>query len=154
MNITVIFKRHIKIILNYNLIESINFLQNNFKGQEMAKILIVDDASLIRTVADRAAREAGFDTVLACDGLEAIEMLKDHKIDLIFSDINMPRMGGLEMVTIIKQDPGYKFIPVVMLTTEAGDDLKAQGKALGVKAWLVKPFNKEKFLLALEKLLG
>lgn len=120
----------------------------------MPKILIVDDASLIRTVADKAAREAGYETVLACDGTEGLEMLKDHKIDLIFSDINMPKMGGLEMVGIIKQDPNYKFIPVVMLTTEAGDDLKAKGKELGVKAWLVKPFNKDKFLLALEKLIG
>ncbi len=59
-----------------------------------------------------------------------------------------------EMVAEIKKDPAYKFLPIVMLTTESKDDLKAKGKALGVKAWLVKPFNKAKFLIALEKLLG
>jgi len=120
----------------------------------MAKILIVDDASLIRLVADKAAKGAGHETVLAENGEEGLAALGDNQIDLIFSDINMPVMGGLEMVEIIKGNPQYKFIPIVMLTTESNPALKEQGKALGVKAWLLKPFNKDKFLLALTKLLG
>ncbi len=120
----------------------------------MAKILIVDDASLIRLVADKAAKDAGHETVLAENGEEGLAVLDNETVDLIFSDINMPVMGGLEMVEIIKSSPLHKFIPIVMLTTESNPSLKEQGKALGVKAWLLKPFNKNKFLLALTKLLG
>ena len=119
----------------------------------MANILIVDDASLIRSVASKAAEEAGHTVVLAEDGKDGLEKLESFNVDLVFSDVNMPQMGGLEMVEIIKQDPKYKFLPIVMLTTESKPELKAKGKELGVKAWLVKPFNKAKFLLALEKLL-
>ena len=120
----------------------------------MAKILIVDDASLIRSVAQKAAINAGHEAVVAENGQEGLKTLQSEKFDLIFSDVNMPVMGGLEMVEQIKKDPAYKFIPIVMLTTESNPELKAQGKALGVKAWLLKPFNKDKFLMACEKLVG
>ena len=65
----------------------------------------------------------------------------------------MPVMGGLEMVEKIKQNDIYKYIPIIMLTTESNPDLKAKGKALGVKAWMLKPFNKNKFFMAVKKLL-
>ncbi|MCK5293021.1 MAG: response regulator [Arcobacteraceae bacterium] len=117
-------------------------------------ILIVDDASLIRSVASKAAESVGYNVVTAQDGSDGLVKLRENQIDLIFSDVNMPQMGGLEMVAEIKKDPANKFLPIVMLTTESSPELKSQGKALGVKAWLVKPFNKSKFLLALEKLLG
>lgn len=117
-------------------------------------ILIVDDSSMIRSVAGRAAELLGFDVVTATDGREGIEKTKLYNFDLIFSDVNMPQMDGLEMVAQIKKIDAYKFVPIVMLTTEAGEDLKSKGKALGVKAWMVKPFNKDKFSLVLEKLLA
>ena len=117
-------------------------------------VLIVDDASLIRSVANKAAQAAGYKTVLATNGVEGFEMLEANKIDMIFSDINMPVMGGMEMVEKIRSMDKYQFLPIVMLTTESSAALKAQAKAHGVKAWLLKPFNKEKFLLVLKKLLG
>ncbi|MCK4975258.1 MAG: response regulator [Sulfurimonas sp.] len=118
------------------------------------KILIVDDASLIRNVTHKAAIEAGYETVLANDGQAGIDALKDNKFDLIFSDINMPIMGGLEMIEKIRELEEYRFVPIVMLTTESKSELKKRAQELGVKAWLLKPFNKEKFLLVLNKLLG
>lgn len=118
------------------------------------KILIVDDASLIRNVTQKAAQEAGYDTVLAKDGQEGLTLLEQGGIDLIFSDVNMPIMGGLEMVEAIRSNDKFKFIPIVMLTTESKPELKKKAQDLGVKAWLLKPFNKEKFLLVLSKLLG
>jgi len=122
------------------------------KDHDMAKILIVDDASLIRMVALKAVIEAGHEAVLAENGLQGVEVFKSTPIDFIFSDINMPVMGGFDMIREIKQLPGGSFIPIVMLTTESNEELKAQGKALGVNAWLLKPFNKEKFMLVLKKL--
>ena len=120
----------------------------------MAKILVADDAGLIRMVTKKAIEEAGHEAVVVENGAEGLEALKHHQFDLIFSDVNMPIMGGLEMVENIKKVQAYKFIPIVMLTTESSDELKEKGKALGVKAWMLKPFNKEKFIMVLQKLLG
>ena len=120
----------------------------------MGKILIVDDSSLIRSVASGATIEAGHEPVVAENGQEGLDMLSQHKIDLIFSDVNMPVMGGLDMVANIKNNDSYKFIPIIMLTTESNPDLKAKGQALGVKAWMLKPFNKKKFFMAVKKLMA
>ncbi|MBU0719958.1 response regulator [bacterium] len=120
----------------------------------MGRVLIVDDASLVRTVAKKAALEAGHEVVVAEDGQKGLEAIKEFQFDIIFSDINMPVMSGLEMVENIRKEPAYKYVPIVMLTTESNADLKAKGKEMGVKAWLLKPFNKDKFLMACEKLLG
>lgn len=120
----------------------------------MGKILIVDDSSLIRSVASSAAVEAGHEAIVAENGQEGLDKLSDDKFDLIFSDVNMPIMGGLEMVEKIKENDAYKYIPIVMLTTESSPDLKAKGQALGVKAWMVKPFNKKKFFMAVKKLIA
>lgn len=120
----------------------------------MGKILIVDDSSLIRSVASSAAEEAGYEPIVAENGQIGLELLAEHKFDLIFSDVNMPVMGGIEMVENIKNNPEYKFIPIVMLTTESNPTLKAQGQELGVKAWMLKPFNKKKFFMAVKKLMA
>ncbi|MDQ7067018.1 MAG: response regulator [Sulfurimonas sp.] len=120
----------------------------------MGRILIVDDSSLIRSVASSAAVEAGHEAILAENGQEGLDVLRTQKIDLIFSDVNMPVMGGLEMVENIKENESYKYIPIIMLTTESNPDLKAKGQALGVKAWMLKPFNKKKFFMAVKKLIS
>lgn len=118
------------------------------------KILIVDDASLIRNVAHKAAVEAGYETVLAENGQAGLDALEENEIDLIFSDVNMPVMSGLEMVEKIRAQEKFKYIPIVMLTTESKAELKELAQKFGVKAWFLKPFNKDKFLLVLNKLLG
>jgi len=120
----------------------------------MGKILIVDDSSLIRAVASDAATEAGHEPIIAENGQEGLDMLNLHKFDLIFSDINMPVMGGLEMVEKIKQNDESKYIPIIMLTTESNPELKKKGQVLGVKAWMLKPFNKKKFFMAVKKLMA
>ena len=117
-------------------------------------ILVVDDASMIRNLASKTAEAAGYKVVTAEDGMDGLAKLAENEIDFLFSDINMPQMNGLEMVEQIRKNPKYEFLPIVMLTTEKKEELKSQGKALGVKAWLVKPFNKNKLLTVLEKLLG
>jgi two-component system, chemotaxis family, chemotaxis protein CheY len=117
-------------------------------------ILIVDDSSLIRNVASKAAFEAGLNVITATDGYEGLAKAKHQKFDLIFSDVNMPQMGGLEMIEAIRKIDGHQYTPIVMLTTESKEELKKIGKSLGVKAWMVKPFNKEKFAIVLEKVLS
>ena len=121
----------------------------------MKKILVVDDSSMIRLVVSKAAKKMNYNVIEATNGQEGLDQLLKHSdISLILSDINMPIMNGLEMVEKIKEDEHYKYIPIVMLTTESKDELKQQGRELGVKAWMVKPFNEKTFLKALMKILG
>jgi len=121
----------------------------------MKKILIVDDSSMIRLVVSKAAKKAGYDIIEASNGKEGLEQLnKNENISLILSDINMPIMGGMEMISEIKDDDSAKFIPIVMLTTEDSEELKQKGRELGVKAWMVKPFNEKTFIKAMMKLIG
>ncbi len=117
------------------------------------KILLVDDSVSIRQVAGIALRRAGYETVEASNGKEALGLLDGNKLNLIISDVNMPVMNGIEFLKAVKQHPTSKFTPVVMLTTEAGDDLKQQGRAAGAKAWIVKPFQPQTLLDAVSKLI-
>lgn len=119
------------------------------------KILAVDDSSMIRTVVSKAAKKAGYEIVVAINGQEGLDKLKENDdVALVLSDVNMPVMDGLQMVEHIKSDPSTKYIPIVMLTTESKEELKQKGRALGVKAWMVKPFNEKTFLKAVMKLIG
>jgi len=120
----------------------------------MRRILIVDDSRLIRSVASTAVKEAGHEPIVAKNGQEGLDILDIEKIDLIFSDVNMPVMNGLEMVEKIKNNEKYMYVPIVMLTTESNPDLKARARDLGVKAWMIKPFDKKKFFMAVKKLLA
>ncbi len=123
----------------------------------MAKtILIVDDSVSLRKVVAIALTGAGYEVVEAGDGLDALDKLAGmagRKVHLIISDVNMPRMGGLEFVRQVKANAAYKFTPVIMLTTEGQDSMKEQGRAAGAKAWILKPFNPPQMLNAVAKLI-
>ena len=122
--------------------------------QNMAKtILIVDDSTSFRNVVSLALKDAGYEIIQACDGKDALSKLDGKKINLIISDVNMPFMDGLSFVKAAKQLTAYKFTPVIMLTTESGDAKKAEGKAAGVRAWVVKPFQPPLLLDAVAKLI-
>lgn len=116
------------------------------------KILLVDDSESVRQVARIALRGAGYDVLEACDGTDALSKLTGDKVHLIVSDVNMPKMDGITFLKEVKRHPNYKFTPVIMLTTEAGQDKKEEGKAAGAKAWIVKPFNPQTLVDAVSKL--
>lgn len=119
----------------------------------MAKtILVVDDSMSIRQVVSIALKGAGYDVIEACDGKDALAKMTGQKIHLIISDVNMPNMDGITFLKQVKASPKYKFTPVIMLTTEAGKDKMAEGKAAGAKAWVVKPFQPPQMLDAVAKL--
>lgn len=119
----------------------------------MAKtIMIVDDSASLRQVVSIALKGAGYDVVEACDGKDALSKLNGDKINLIISDVNMPNMDGITFVKEAKKLASYKFIPIIMLTTESQEGKKAEGQAAGAKAWVVKPFKPEQMLNAVSKL--
>lgn len=119
----------------------------------MAKtILVVDDSSSLRQVVKMALQGAGYDVLEAGDGAAALALLDGRKIHMVVCDVNMPRMNGIEFVKAAKALAAYKFLPILMLTTESQEDKKAQGKAAGAKAWMVKPFAPATLLDAVSKL--
>jgi two-component system chemotaxis response regulator CheY len=120
-------------------------------------IMIIDDATAIRQVVELTLKESGYDTLQAADGNDALSKLDGSNIDLIICDVNMPNLNGIGFLEAVKSDDkysSYKFTPIIMLTTEAGEDMKSKGKELGAKAWLVKPFKPDQLLSSVEKLLA
>lgn len=119
----------------------------------MAKtIMIVDDSASLRQVVSIALKGAGYDTLEACDGKDALGKLAGRKVHLIISDVNMPVMDGISFVREVKKSVEHRFTPVIMLTTEAGQDRKQLGQEAGAKAWVVKPFQPAQMLTAVSKL--
>lgn len=119
----------------------------------MAKtILVVDDSASFRSVVGLALKGAGYEVIEACDGQDALSKLDGRKIHLIISDVNMPNMDGITLVSEIRKLPNYKFTPIMMLTTESQPEKKEAARAAGAKAWLVKPFQPPALLDAVAKL--
>ena len=117
-------------------------------------ILIVDDSAAIRKILQRVLRQAEIaigNILEAAEGLEALETLKQHKIDLVLSDINMPKMDGLQLLSAIKASPVWRHLPVVMITTEGGEAKVAEAVKLGAIGYVRKPFTADQIK---EKLLG
>lgn len=120
----------------------------------MAKtIMIVDDSDTMRSVVAGVLKGAGYDVLEGRDGKDALGKLTGQKVHLMISDVNMPNMDGFEFVSEVKKMPAYRFTPVIMLTTEIAESKKEKGRAVGAKAWVVKPFQPEQMLAAVEKLI-
>ena len=117
----------------------------------MKTILTVDDSATMRQMVGFVLKGAGYEVIDAVDGRDALSRLNGREINLILSDINMPNMDGLEFTRQLRALPQYKFVPVVLLTTESHPEKKQEGKAAGATAWIVKPFNPEQLLVVVKK---
>lgn len=117
----------------------------------MPRILVVDDAKTMRDTLKDLLVPNGFDVIEAGNGEQGLEMLSQHAVDLVISDLNMPGMDGLTMCKHIKEQ-GYN-TPIFMLTTQTSPELKAQAKEFGVLAWIVKPHKDEILLGGIRKVL-
>ncbi len=116
-------------------------------------IMVIDDSASLRQVVSIALKTAGFDVLEAADGKDALGKLDGRKIHLMICDVNMPVMDGITFVTEAKKLPGYRFVPIIMLTTESRESRKQEGQDAGAKAWVVKPFRPEQMLQAVTKLI-
>jgi len=115
----------------------------------MAKILIVDDSNMLRDMVKYALNEGGYpDVVEAIDGVDALAKAKVTSFDLVVTDINMPNMNGFELIAELRKLSVYASTPILTLTTEKNDDMKARGKQAGATGWIVKPFVPEQLLKA------
>ena len=121
----------------------------------MAKtIMTADDSASIRQMVTFTLQQAGYDVIEAVDGKDADKKIDDSNIDMLITDLNMPNMDGIELIKSVRSKPKYKFIPVVMLTTESQDEKKQEGKAAGATGWIVKPFKPEQLLAVVKKVMG
>jgi twitching motility two-component system response regulator PilG len=115
-----------------------------------AKVLVIDDSNTIRRSAEIFLRQGGHEVVLAEDGFDALAKVNDHAPELIFCDILMPRLDGYQTCAIIKRNPRFAHVPVIMLSSKDGLFDKARGRMVGSQDYLTKPFTKEQLLRAVE----
>ncbi len=118
------------------------------------KVLTVDDSATMRDMVCHTLRDAGYDTVEASDGAKALEVMQHQRVDLIITDLNMPNMDGFTLIEQARANPAYRFTPILMLTTESDMQKKERGRAAGATGWVVKPFNPEKLVQAVNKVCG
>ena len=105
----------------------------------MSKILIVDDSMVIRKMVRKSLEDNNHETGQAENGQEGFEAFESGSYDLVITDINMPVLNGFELIAKIRQSAKGTSTPIIVLSTEFSDDIKQQGKDLGVNAWMVKP---------------
>ena len=117
-------------------------------------ILTVDDSSSVRQMVAFTLKGAGYAVVEATDGKEALSKAKTSAVNMVVTDLNMPNMNGIELIKALRAEAKYKFIPIIMLTTESQDTRKQEGKSAGATGWIVKPFKPEQLLAVVKKVLG
>jgi two-component system chemotaxis response regulator CheY len=118
----------------------------------MAKTaLVVDDSVSIRQMVTFTLQSAGFTTIEGSNGVEALAATTNKTVDLVVTDLNMPQMDGITLVKELRKRPGFKFTPILLLTTESQDAKKQEGKAAGATGWMVKPFQPDQLLSVVNK---
>lgn len=117
-------------------------------------IMTVEDSTSFREMVAFTLQEAGYDVVEAEDGRDALAKLSDSDIDLILTDLNMPNMNGIELIKVLRENPAYKFTPVVFLSTESQMKKKQAARDAGATGWIVKPFKPNQLLQVVKKVIG
>lgn len=117
-------------------------------------IMTVDDSASIRQAVSFTLSQAGYDVVQASDGKDAVNKLNGSSVRLVLTDLNMPNLDGIGLIKWIRSQPSYRFLPVIMITTESQDAKKQEGKAAGATGWIVKPFKPEQLIAVVKKVIG
>jgi len=118
------------------------------------QILVVDDCRTTRKLLSVILKGRGYETIVAENGMEALEKLATHPVDLVITDLNMPQMDGLELLRTLRNHGAYKHLPVIMVSTESDEMDKQKGLRLGASAYLVKPVSKERLAYEVAKFLS
>jgi two-component system chemotaxis response regulator CheY len=117
------------------------------------RILAVDDSASMRQMVLFTLHGAGYEVLQACDGMEALEMARKSSVDLVLTDVHMPRMDGISLVRELRTLPHYRFVPMLILTTESSQERKMDGKSAGATGWIVKPFNPPQLLATVARVI-
>ncbi len=119
----------------------------------MKTVMTVDDSASLRQMVSVVLRGGGYDVIEAVDGVDALSKLKGQELDLFLTDVNMPKMDGLQLTRQLRTLLQYKFVPIILLTSESRPEKKQEGKAAGATAWIVKPFDPDQLLTVVKKVL-
>ena len=117
-------------------------------------IMTVDDSASVRQMVSFTLKQAGYKVLEAADGRDALQKLNGTSVNMVITDLNMPNMNGIELIRELRAKPQFKFVPIIMLTTESQAGKKQEGKAAGATGWIVKPFSPEQLLGVAKKVLG
>jgi two-component system, chemotaxis family, chemotaxis protein CheY len=117
----------------------------------MHSILAVDDSASMRQMVSFTLKNAGYDVVEAVDGQDAFEKARTRNFDLVLTDQNMPHLDGIGLTKKLRDHPGFKSTPILILTTESSDQMKQAGRAAGATGWMVKPFDPAKLIEVIKK---
>ena len=120
------------------------------RERSVTRVLVIDDSNTIRRSAEIFLKQGGCEVVLAEDGFDALAKVSDHRPDLIFCDILMPRLDGYQTCAILKRNPEFANVPVIMLSSKDGLFDKARGRMVGSEDYLTKPFTKDQLLQAVQ----
>jgi len=118
------------------------------------KIMTVDDSPTIRQMLGMALKRAGYEVVEAENGKDALNKLETEKVSMLITDLNMPQMNGIDLIRSVRQSPGLRFLPIIMLTTETQEAKRQAGKAAGASGWIVKPFKPEQLLKVVQMVMA
>mgnify|MGYP003501654120 CR=1 FL=1 len=119
----------------------------------MHSILAVDDSASMRQMMSFTLKNAGYSVVEAVDGEDAFDKAKAREFDLVLTDQNMPRLDGIGLTRKLREHPSFKTTPILILTTESSDQMKQAGRAAGATGWLVKPFDPNKLIEVIQKVI-
>lgn len=117
-------------------------------------IMTVDDSASVRQMVSFTLKASGYECVTAVDGQDALAKLNGQAVNMVITDLNMPNLDGIGLIRQLRGDARYKFMPIIMLTTESQVEKKQQGKAAGATGWIVKPFQPEQLVAVVKKVLG
>ncbi len=121
----------------------------------MGKVIMnVDDSASVRQMVGFTLQQAGYEVITAADGQDALAKLDGSAIHMVITDLNMPNLDGIGLIRQLRANARYKFIPIIMLTTESQLEKKQEGKAAGATGWIVKPFTPEQLIAVVKKVLG
>jgi two-component system, chemotaxis family, chemotaxis protein CheY len=117
-------------------------------------IMTVDDSASIRQMVGFTLKGAGYDVIEAVDGKDALSKLNGTTIHMVITDLNMPNLDGIGLIRELRTKPAFRFVPIIMLTTESQDSKKQEGRTAGATGWIVKPFKSEQLIAVVKKVLG
>lgn len=110
------------------------------------RVMTVDDSATVRQALQMVLSDAGYDVLEAVDGQDALDKLSSESVDMLVTDLNMPKVDGIDLIQQVRQRPGNRFMPIIMLTTESQPEKKSAGKSAGASGWITKPFRPEQLL--------
>lgn len=115
------------------------------------RVLTVDDSPTILSMLNHVLKEAGFDVVQAVDGQKGLDAMQGEEFDVVITDINMPVMDGIEFIKKVRASGANKSLPILILTTESSPEKRNQGREAGGTGWIVKPFDPQKLISVIHR---